>query len=111
MTSSVDYIKKKLRGLRLSEDEIRSIVRDMTSGVLGEAEIAAFVAAQTSVGMDVDEIVSLTRAIVETGNVLKFDEPAYDIHSIGGVPREFQGFFSYCPDSCGGRSLHPEDFV
>lgn len=43
-------------------------------------------AAQTSVGMDVDEIVSLTKAMVETGNVLKFDEPAYDIHSIGGVP-------------------------
>ena len=86
ITSSVDYIKKKLVGLKLSEDEIRSIVRDITSGVLGEAEIASFVAAQTSVGMDVDEIVSLTKAMVETGKVLKFGEPAYDIHSIGGVP-------------------------
>ncbi|MEM1603254.1 MAG: AMP phosphorylase [Zestosphaera sp.] len=85
-TSSVDYIKKKLKGFKLSEDEIRSIIRDITSGVLGEAEIATFIAAQTSVGMDVDEIVSLTKAMVDTGNILKFDEPAYDIHSIGGVP-------------------------
>lgn len=83
---SVDYIKKKLKGVKLSEDEIRSIIKDVTSGVLGDAEIAAFVAAQTSVGMDVDEIVSLTRAMVETGNVLRFEEPAHDIHSIGGVP-------------------------
>lgn len=86
MTSSVDYIKKKLKGLKLSEDEIRYIVKDITSGVLGEAEIATFVAAETSVGMDVDEIVSLTKAMVETGNILRFDEPAYDVHSIGGVP-------------------------
>ncbi|MEM1866484.1 MAG: AMP phosphorylase [Zestosphaera sp.] len=85
-TSSVDYIKKKLKGFKLSEDEIHSIIRDITSGVLGEAEIATFIAAQTSVGMDVDEIVSLTKAMVDTGNILKFDEPAYDIHSIGGVP-------------------------
>ncbi|MEO3993504.1 MAG: AMP phosphorylase [Desulfurococcaceae archaeon TW002] len=86
ITPSVDYIKKKLKGFKLSEDEIRSIIRDITSGALGVAEIATFVAAQTSVGMDIDEIVSLTKAMVETGNILKFDEPAHDIHSIGGVP-------------------------
>lgn len=86
ITPSVDYIKKKLKGFKLSEDEIRSIIRDITSGVLGEAEIATFIAAQTSVGMDIDEIVSLTKAMVETGNTLRFEEPAYDIHSIGGVP-------------------------
>jgi len=86
MVPSVDFIKKKLRGIKLSEDEIHSIIKDITSGVLSDVEIAAFVAAQTSVGMEVDEIVSLTKAMVETGNVLRFEEPAHDIHSIGGVP-------------------------
>lgn len=35
ITPSVDYIKKKLKGLKLSEDEIHSIIKDITSGVLG----------------------------------------------------------------------------
>jgi len=83
---SVDYIKKKLSGGKLSYDEIREIISDVVNGVLGEAEMAAFISAQVSVGMDVDEIVSLTRAMVETGEVIRFDEPAYDMHSIGGVP-------------------------
>ncbi|MEM2021227.1 MAG: AMP phosphorylase [Zestosphaera sp.] len=85
-TSAIDYVKKKLNGLKLSQDEIYTVIRDVVTGVLSDAEIAAFVAAQTSVGMDIDEMTFLTRAMVETGNVLKFEEPAYDIHSIGGVP-------------------------
>lgn len=83
---AVDYIKRKLDGLKLSQEEIYTIIKDLVTGILSEVEIAAFVAAQASVGMDVDEIVSLTKAMVETGNVLKFEEPAYDMHSIGGVP-------------------------
>lgn len=86
LTPSVEYIRKKLSGGKLSYEEIKTIISDVVSGMASDAEIAAFVAAQASVGMDVDEIVSLTKAMVETGNVLRFDEPAYDIHSIGGVP-------------------------
>lgn len=83
---SIEYIVKKLSGNKLTYDEIRSIISDVVSGMLSEAEIAAFVAAQSVVGMDVSEIVSLTKAMVETGEVLDFGEAAYDIHSIGGVP-------------------------
>ncbi|MEM2006738.1 MAG: AMP phosphorylase [Sulfolobales archaeon] len=85
-TPAIEYIVKKLSGNKLTPDEIRSIIRDVVSGVLSEAEIAAFVVAQTVIGMDVSEIVSLTKAMVETGEVLDFGEIAYDMHSIGGVP-------------------------
>ncbi|MEM0014651.1 MAG: AMP phosphorylase [Zestosphaera sp.] len=85
-TPAVDYIRRKLSGLKLGQDEIYVIIKDLVSGLLSDAEIAALVAAQASVGMDVDEIVFLTRAMVEAGNLLRFEEPAYDIHSIGGVP-------------------------
>jgi len=84
--ASVQLIKKKLKGTKLSREEILEIVKDIVDGILTDVEIAAFVSAQMSVGMDTDEMVSLTRAMVETGTVLKFDEPVYDIHSIGGVP-------------------------
>ncbi len=83
---SVSYIRKKLDGGKLSSKEILSIIKDVVSGVLTDVEIAAFVSSQLSVGMEIDEIVSLTKAMVETGNVLKFEKPVYDIHSIGGVP-------------------------
>ncbi len=84
--ASVQLIKKKLKGTKLTREEIFEIVKDIVDGILTDVEIAAFVSAQMSVGMDTDEMVSLTRAMVETGTVLKFDEPVYDIHSIGGVP-------------------------
>ncbi len=83
---SVSFIRKKLGGGKLSKDEIYSIIKDVVSGVLTDVEIAAFVSAQLSVGMDINEMVSLTKAMVETGNVLRFEKPVYDIHSIGGVP-------------------------
>ncbi len=85
-TPSVEYIRRKLAGSKLSYEEIRSIIRDLVSGLLSEAEIAAFIAAQAVVGMDVGEIVNLTKAMVETGNVIDFGEEAFDMHSVGGVP-------------------------
>ena len=83
---SVRYIKKKMHGNELSYDEIYTIIKDIVSDVLTDVEIAAFISAQMSVGMDIDEMIYLTKAMVETGNKLEFDKPVYDIHSIGGVP-------------------------
>lgn len=83
---SVRYIKKKLHGNKLNYDEIYTIIKDVVSDVLTDVEIAAFISAQMSVGMDINEMIYLTRAMVETGNKLEFDKPVYDIHSIGGVP-------------------------
>ena len=83
---SLHYIREKLKGAKLDYERMYTIIKDVVSGLLTDVEIAAFVAAQTSVGMDINEMVHLTRAMVETGNKLKFEEPVYDIHSIGGVP-------------------------
>ena len=85
-TPGIDYVRKKLLGGRLNYDEVRTVINELVSGLLSEAEIAAFVAAQAAVGMEPQEIVYLTKAMVESGTVLEFGEPAYDIHSIGGVP-------------------------
>jgi len=58
---SVSYIRKKLGKVKLGEGEILEIIRDVVSGVLTDVEIAAFVSAQLSVGMDVNEIIYLTK--------------------------------------------------
>ncbi|OYT43236.1 thymidine phosphorylase [Candidatus Bathyarchaeota archaeon ex4484_40] len=85
--TSVHFIRNKLRGRKLTYEEVLEIVRDTVKGNLSEIEIAAFVTALHSFGLDLDEATSLSIAMVETGNTLKLDRhPILDKHSIGGVP-------------------------
>jgi len=85
--TSLYYIRNKLRGRKLTYDEILEIVRDVVEGNLSEIEIASFVTALNTFGLDLDEATNLSLAMVETGNTLKLDEPLIvDKHSIGGVP-------------------------
>jgi AMP phosphorylase len=84
---SVEYIRKKLDGGKLTRDEIYTIVRDIASNALTEVELTAFVLAGYIHGLDFDEIEWLTRAMIETGEMLTFEEGiVVDKHSIGGVP-------------------------
>ncbi|MBO8179101.1 MAG: AMP phosphorylase [Archaeoglobus sp.] len=84
---SVELIKKKTRGEKLNQDEIRKIVEDITNNALSEVELTAFVISSMLRGMDFDEIEWLTRAMIETGERIEFDRgTVVDKHSIGGVP-------------------------
>jgi AMP phosphorylase len=84
---SVEYIRKKLSGNKLSREEIYEIVKDIVNEDLTEEELTAFVVSNYIHGMDMDEIEWLTRAMIETGETLEFEEGiVVDKHSIGGVP-------------------------
>ena len=83
---SSQLIRRKIRGEKLSKEQLFKIISDVVEGSLSEIEIAAFLLAQEFAGMSVEEIAALTEAMVETGSRLYFEEPVYDIHSIGGVP-------------------------
>lgn len=84
---SLDYIRKKMDGDRLSREEIGMIVSDIVHDNLTPGEITAFVISSYINQLDIDEIESLTRAMVETGDKLSFHTgPIVDKHSIGGVP-------------------------
>ncbi len=84
---SVEYIRKKLDGGKLTKDEIYTIVKDIVSNALTEVELTAFVLSSYIHGLDFDEIEWLTRAMIETGETLTFEEGiVVDKHSIGGVP-------------------------
>ncbi|MDI9644998.1 MAG: AMP phosphorylase [Candidatus Verstraetearchaeota archaeon] len=84
--TSVEFIRKKMRGKPLTKSEIHSIVKDTVSHNLSKLEVAAFLMAEEYVGMSIDEIESLTKAMVETGKTIDFGERVVDKHSIGGVP-------------------------
>lgn len=83
---SVNYISKKLHDKELSYTEIYSIVSAIVNNELTEAEVAYFVSGVYLCGMSLDEIVSLTRAMVRTGQRLDLrNKIIIDKHSIGGV--------------------------
>lgn len=84
---AIQSIKKKLDGLELSRDEIFEIITDIVDNRLTQAEIASFVTAVYAKGMSMDEVEHMTRAMAETGQMLRFNiKPIADLHSIGGVP-------------------------
>lgn len=84
---SVEYIKKKMEGEELTKDELYSIIKDIVSGSISDIELAAYVTACYTRGLSLNETENLTKAMVDTGDVLDFDrEPILDFHSIGGLP-------------------------
>ncbi len=83
----LSYVQAKIRGERLREKEIMTVVKDVVERHLSDIEIASFVTALNIHGISMDEAESLTKAMVETGSILKFDsKQILDKHSIGGVP-------------------------
>ncbi len=84
---SVLYIRKKLDGKRLKPDEIHEIIMDVVDERLTSAEAAAFISASYIYGLNLDETVALTNAIVDSGEQIRIDKhPVIDKHCIGGVP-------------------------
>ncbi len=85
--ASIDFIKKKMDGGKLSKEETHSIVREIVDDTLSPGEISAYIVGTYINGLDMDEIEYLTRATVATGEQLSFaSRPIVDKHSIGGVP-------------------------
>ncbi|MFA4878185.1 MAG: AMP phosphorylase [Methanoregula sp.] len=85
--ASLDFIKKKMDAGRLTKEETLAIIRDVVSDDLSPAELTAFITASYVNPLDMDEVEHLTRAMVETGEQIKFpSRPIVDKHSIGGVP-------------------------
>jgi AMP phosphorylase len=83
---SVLFIKEKINGRELSDEKIKSIIRDVVNNSLTEPEVAVFVSAMYRNGMTFKETISLINAILVSGKTLKFrNKYVVDKHCIGGV--------------------------
>jgi AMP phosphorylase len=83
---SIEYIKSKIDGHVLNQNEIKSIIDDVMLNRLSEPELSAFMTSCYIHGMNADEVVGLTDAIVHTGEDFKLNrKPILDKHCIGGV--------------------------
>ncbi|VVB78808.1 AMP phosphorylase [uncultured archaeon] len=82
---SISLIKKKLKGERLSESEIREIIFDIAENALTEVEVAFFISAVYANDMTLEETKHLISAMVDSGNKMKLAGMVVDKHCIGGI--------------------------
>ena len=85
---AVDIIARKRDGQALSAEEIDSLVQGFTSGAIPDYQVAAWLMAIVLQGMDRQETIDLTMAMVRSGDQLDLQDIApfvADKHSTGGV--------------------------
>lgn len=83
---SLTHLRAKMNGGRLGPRAMQEIVQDVVAARYSELQLSAFVAACAGGGLDFDEIVSLTRAMVREGRRLDWHrERVVDKHCIGGL--------------------------
>ncbi len=85
-----EIIRAKRDGRSLSAQDIADFIAGLTSGEVTEGQAAAFAMAVLFRGMDIEERVALTRAMVDSGERLEWRSahlpgPVVDKHSTGGV--------------------------
>lgn len=84
---SASYILGKIYGKELVQKEYDEIIHDVVEGRLSDIQIAAFLAASTASRLTNDEILYLTKAMLNTGNRLEWPgNLIVDKHCIGGLP-------------------------
>jgi AMP phosphorylase len=87
MPESLGNVRAKLRGERLRDEELLTIVKDVVEQHLSDIEISAFLTALKVYGLSMGETEAMSRAMVETGKTISFGKtPILDKHSIGGIP-------------------------
>ena len=83
-----DLITKKKLGEALSKEEIDFIVNGFTEGSIPDYQMSAFLMAVCLKGMNIQETIDLTMAMVHSGDVLDLspiEGKKADKHSTGGV--------------------------
>ncbi|KQZ97813.1 thymidine phosphorylase [Mesorhizobium sp. Root157] len=83
-----EIIRAKRDGRKLTEEETAGFIAGLASGVVTEGQAAAFAMAVFFNGMSRDEVVALTLAMRDSGDVLDWSDlpgPVSDKHSTGGV--------------------------
>lgn len=100
----VELIRKKRNGESLSEDELRYLINGYVQGTIPEYQMSAFLMATYFRGMSVEETVTFTRLMLESGKKIDLtDIPGVkvDKHSTGGVGDKVSLILAPLVASCG----------
>ena len=83
-----EIIRKKRDAIPLTPAELSHFIGGVVDGAVSESQIAAFAMATLLKGMSIEECVSLTLAMRDSGEILDWSGlpgPVVDTHSTGGV--------------------------
>ena len=84
---SLANVRRRIYGNRLDQRAFSEIVTDIVAGRYTEVHLAAFLTASAALPLDEDETTSLTRAMVDVGDRLRWNAPVVvDKHCVGGLP-------------------------
>ena len=99
-------IEKKQAGKALGNEEIEYFIRGYVEGFIPDYQMSAWLMAVYFQGMNVDETVNLTRAMLESGDKVDFSGvpgKRVDKHSTGGVGDKLSLLAAPTAAACGGQ--------
>ncbi len=84
---SLASVRGKVYGRRLADAPVRQIIEDVVGGRYSDIHLSSFLTACSARPLDRDEMIALTRAMIEVGDRLVWDTtPVLDKHCVGGLP-------------------------
>jgi len=84
---SMRNIRSKMYGEQLDDTALQNIITDIVNGQYSNIEIAAFITACAGDNLNIQEIIGLTKAMVNTGKKLLWNQKiVVDKHCVGGLP-------------------------
>ncbi|MBU4436532.1 MAG: thymidine phosphorylase, partial [Alphaproteobacteria bacterium] len=85
--TSMSSVRRRVYGKRLDAPSMADIISDIAAGRYNDVHLSAFLTACSALPLDRDEVVHLTRAMVQAGEQLSWDSSVViDKHSVGGLP-------------------------
>lgn len=84
---SLSKVRSKIYGKELDEKSFHEIITDIVAGKYSNIELSAFVSVCADDHLTVNEIISLTKAMINTGERINWNrEMVLDKHCAGGLP-------------------------
>ena len=85
--NSLSYVRAKMYHKELSEQAFNEIITDIVGGRYSNIELAAFISACSGNNLSLNEIIGLTKAMINSGQKLKWNNTMiFDKHCVGGLP-------------------------
>jgi thymidine phosphorylase len=104
MPDAVDLIRAKRDGRQLSAADIRWLIAAYTAGAIADEQMSALLMAICFRGLDADELMAWTDAMISSGERLDLSglaAPTVDKHSTGGVGDKVSLILAPLVASCG----------